>query len=106
MIDNSISTFRPVGTVTIAGTTTSANAALPVAAANGVRPQVRLGHAIAGTVAFVAFGGSTVAATTADTPLFAEYPDIFTVPDNCTHLAVILSTGTGNVFATSGFGSK
>lgn len=108
MIDNAATTFTPIGnSVTIAGTTTSASAALPIAAADGVRPQVRIAHGISGTIAFVAFGNASVAATVANSiPVFPNYPEVFTVPNGATHFAAILSTGTGSVFATSGFGAK
>jgi hypothetical protein len=107
MYTNDFTSFRPVSSATIAASTTSARAALPISsdALSGSRSQVRLLHVLGDTVlAYIRFGDSTVTATTADLPIGNRFPEIFTIPDGATHVAVILSSGTGNFHVTSGFG--
>lgn len=108
MQTNDFSTFVPLGTATIATTTTSASVALPIASADpysGSRPQVRLAHT--GTnPGFVAFGDPGVVATVNDLPVFNGNPEIFTVPSGATHIAAIQATGTGAVYITCGYGGR
>jgi hypothetical protein len=106
MISNSFDTFCPQGTATIAATTASAAVALPIGAGSE-RPQVRVYNAGINP-AFIAFGVAGVTATVNDIPIHANttsLPEKFTVPFGATHVACILSTGTGTVYFTSGFGA-
>jgi hypothetical protein len=107
MITNSFTTFIPVGTATISGTTTTANVALPIAApiaCGSERPQVRVYNG-GTTPAFIAFGDSTVTATVNHIPVAPSGPEVFTVPFGATHVAAIYGTGTGTIYLTSGFGA-
>lgn len=106
MITDSFNTFVPVGTATIAGTTTTASVALPIGAPYGgsERPQVRVYNG-GTTPSFIAFGDSTVTATVNSIPIAPGGPEVFTVPFNATHVAAIYGTGTGTIYLTSGFGA-
>lgn len=109
MISNAFDTFCPQGTANIAATTTSANVALPIGCppTGSERPQVRVYNS-GTTLAFIAFGDSSVAATASSIPIppGASIPvEKFSVPFGATHVACILASGTGTVYFTSGFGA-
>ncbi len=91
--------FYPIGaTVTQAATASSGGAAL---AGNG--ESVRVVNDTT-SMAFVKFGVGAQTATAADLPIPATSVEVFRIPDNVTHYAVILATGTGNVYFTRGEG--
>lgn len=97
-----MSVFDPNGaTVTISGSTSSANAALVGKAglSGGFYEIVNPNSA----VAYVAWGvGSAPTATSSDYPVMANSTKVIAVPGDATHVAVLLSTGTGNVHLTPG----
>lgn len=78
---------------TISASTTSARAAYPVPNTQFVR-VLNDGAGIA----FVASGDSTVTATTSNMFIHGNKSTIFEKNVNDTHMAVILATGTGNVY--------
>lgn len=107
MIDNAFTTFRGMSTVNVAGTTVTANVQVSTIdnPQPGVRYQVRVLHT-GGTLAFIAFGNSSVTVTTANgIPVVGFQPEVFTLPAGATHMAVIYGSGSGTVYATTGFGA-
>ncbi|HEV2557300.1 MAG TPA: hypothetical protein VGU45_01615 [Microvirga sp.] len=93
--------FRPTGaTVTAAGSTTST--AAQAIGFEGIRPSIRIYNSTS-AVAYCAFGASGVgAATAADYPVPPSSSEVITLTPDQTHVRVLLSTGTGNVFFTPG----
>ncbi len=79
--------------VTISASTTSARQAY----VQGNTSYIRVLNA-SSAVAFLRSGNSSVTATTSHAFLNAGKEAIFRKPPNDTHLAAILSTGTGNVY--------
>lgn len=94
-----IQSFSPTGpTITVAASTTSASGTL-----TGIGNQVRMYNSTAG----VAFWRCTKAADTAvltDSFLAPGATETFSVPPDFQQYSVILTTGTGNVYAQRGFG--
>ena len=98
MSTGSIQPFVPSGTVTIAATTASASAALSQG------DTVLIYNSSTG-IAFVAFGNGSAAATIAGTPIPPGGSLMLYVGPIVNTAAVILSTGTGNVYVTAGTGT-
>lgn len=94
--------FAPLGdSVVVAGSTTSGSVAL------GVRSESVRVHNGTAALAFVAFGvGAATAAVNGNNsiPIPAGATEVFGVGTSITHAAVILSTGTGDVWFTPGAG--
>lgn len=69
--------------------------------------QVRI-HNAAATLCFYRFGDSTVTAANTDVPLPAGAVEVVTVENRDasaeTHMAVILASGSGSVYVTTGAG--
>lgn len=101
------SAFHPIdrATTTIAASSTTARGAI-LKQPTG-RHQIRLLNNT-GQLAYYRLTTVTGTATTADTPLLDGAIEVVTVenPDNSpiTHVAVILGTGTGSFFVTTGAG--
>jgi hypothetical protein len=94
-----MSAFTPQATATLSVTATSSNAAL-----GGTGSQVVFQNAGPNT-AFVAFGSSTVTATTAGFPVLNGQSLQLTRPADATHMAAICaSTQTATLYATPGEG--
>lgn len=88
------------GTITIAASTTSAQGAL-VANQQSV---VRVANATT-AIAFVRFTNVlNEVATAADTPVMPNTVETFSHVQGQQFISVVLSTGTGNVYATTGEG--
>lgn len=88
------------GTIGIAASV--ASAALPIAVGKSDKVSV---HNPTTGVAFVRFGaGSAPTATAADFPVPAGGTRTIAIPPGTTHVAVILSAGTGTVYVTTGSG--
>ena len=99
MATGSIQPFRPAGSVGAAASTTVANVAL---AGGG---QAILVYNATTAVAFFRLGGaSALTATTADTPVPPGGRMLVDAGPFVTNAAVVLSTGTGNVYFTRGDG--
>jgi len=98
--------FIPGGTLTVAASAVTANGQLVTNVANSPqnRRDVLLYNPPTNSLAFFKFGDSTVTATTSDTPLPPGAYAIFHAAD-ATYIAVILASGTGSIYATSGFGN-
>lgn len=88
-------------TVSISATTSSANVALP----SGVPArQLRIFNN-AGAVAFVAFGGSGITASTSTSvPIAVGAVEVLSIPSEANYVAAILASGTGSIYFTVGFG--
>lgn len=98
----SLGPFTPAGTVNVAATTTTASVALPLVS----RDQVMVTNDAGGSLAFVAFGDSTVTASAAtSTPVLPGAAYVFTINPQQTHMAAITGTGTATVYATAGQGA-
>lgn len=94
-----VAPFQPVGTVTIAASTTSASSTLPPG-----------GDAVLVTnsttsVAFVRLDASAPTATAADTPVLPGSARLLSAPSLISSVAVILASGSGSVFVTRGSGT-
>lgn len=93
--------FRQFGAAgVISASTTSARAAL----ARAKDQVVVVSNPIDGSVCFVNFGTSTNTATNADAAVLSGQSRIFSVPADATHIAVLLDTGTGTIYASCGDG--
>jgi len=104
---NSALGFQPLGkTAALAATTASATVAISVAAS-----QVQVTNPTTG-IAFVIFCATStctasIGATggsTSDYPVAAGAVIVMTVPAGYTHVAAVLSTGSGTVYFTPGVG--
>jgi hypothetical protein len=94
--------FCPGSTVTLAVTGTSARATL---SKTGYPPNtVEVQSATGGSIAFLAFGDSTVTATTSGYPILPGVDKVISVPPDVTHIAAIGTTGT-TLYFTSGTGA-
>lgn len=94
--------FRQFGAnTTISASSTTARGAL----SRAMDQSVVVSNPISGSVAFVRFGADDVEATAADFPVLPGQQVILEVPASATHAAVILDTGTGNVYFSAGDGS-
>jgi hypothetical protein len=93
--------FRPRGdTVTVSASTTSAQGTFSTARDGGY-DTCRVYNAT-DAVAFVAFGDNPTAAAATSLPMAPQSIETFEVTGTDTKIAVILSTGTGSVYATMG----
>lgn len=93
--------FTPGDSTSLDATDTTGSVALPTS--GGM--QVLIFAPAANDVAFIAFGGSTVVATTADIAVPPGFNRIFTIPPGVTHVAAICdSTETASLFFTCGDG--
>lgn len=93
--------FRQFGNANvISASTTSARAQL----ARAREQNVVVSNPISGSVCFVNFGNSTNVATNADCAVLPGQSRIFSVPESATHIAVLLDTGTGTIYASCGDG--
>ena len=98
-----IDLFSPIATtaVSVSASTASGALTMPTTPAN---PTVRVYNSTA-VVVFIKFGTSTVTAATTDTPIPAGGVEAFSINPNVTHIAGITASGTGTLYATTGFGS-
>lgn len=93
--------FTPGATSTLPVTTANASVALSTKA----RDQVMVTNAPGGSIAFIAFGDSTVTATVAaSTPVLPGVALMFTINPLQTHIAAITGAGTATIYATVGQG--
>jgi hypothetical protein len=97
--------FMPLGaTVTLAVTASTGNVALTDPGRFVSRYQVRILNT-GSERAYIAFGGSTITATTASMPIPAGNTEVFTIPGGATYMAAICDTAlTTTLYATCGFG--
>lgn len=94
--------FTPGGTATLAVTAASSSVALPAGYTFG---QVMITNAPDSSTAFIAFGDSSVTATTTDTPILPSAAYTFTISPDVTHMAGICAgAGTATVYVTRGQG--
>jgi len=98
--------FTPGATATLSATTSSSNAALSnqAAAQNVGGQQCRIAAPAGGSIAFIKFGTSSVTAAVTDTPILPGSVEMFTIPANATHVAVITGTSTQTLYVTTGYG--
>ena len=94
-----VAPFQPVGTVTIAASTVSANGALPPGG-----DAVLVTNSTA-AVAFVRVDVGSPVATAADTPVLPGSARLLAAPSTVTAVAVLLSAGSGGVYVTRGSGT-
>lgn len=93
--------FSPTGdNVPIAASVASASGLLP--GTNG--DQARVYNATS-SAAFIRFGAAGLVAVATDAFVAPGTTEVFSIPPGVTSFAVILSTGTGTVYAQRGFGS-
>lgn len=91
--------FSPVGSnLPVAASTTSAGGSLP-----GVSDQLRVYNSATG-VAFWRVGNGAQTAVATDTFVAPGATEVFSIPPLIDNFAVILSTGTGTVYAQRGYG--
>jgi hypothetical protein len=86
-------------TTTVAASTTSADEAI----ATKGRTQILVTNA-ATVLAYIKSGIGAQTATSADTPVLGNSAQTFTIPSNHDTVAVLLASGTGNVYFTVGIG--
>ena len=98
MSTGSIQPFVPSGTATIAASTASASASLSYG-------DTVIVYNATTAIAFVAFGAGSATATTASTPVPPGGSLMLFVGPVVNYAAVILSTGSGNVYVTAGTGT-
>lgn len=93
--------FGPADSSTgsISVTTSSASVAIPTSNGN----QVRIVNESTDTIAYIAFGDSSVTAATTDMPILASTAEAFTVSG--THVAAITASGTATIKVTAGTGA-
>jgi hypothetical protein len=95
-----INSFSGTGNnVAVSASTTSASGALP----GTVGSQVRILN-VSSAVAFFRTGSSAPTAVTTDAFVGPGLCELFSIPPDVTHVAVILSTGTGTVYFQRGSG--
>ncbi len=99
MSTGSTQPFRPAGTVAVSASTTVSNAALV-----GGGHAVLVYNAAASTAFFRLGAAASLTATTADTPVPPGARMLVDAGPFVSHAAVILGTGTGNVYFTLGDG--
>lgn len=89
-------------TTALAATNATGNAAINVPASSAGSLTVRVYNS--GTVTiFIAFGGSTVVATTAKMPIPAGNTEVFSI-GAATYIAGITASGSGTLYVTPGRG--
>lgn len=86
-------------TTTVSASTTSADEAI----ATKGRTQVMVTNATS-SLAYIKSGIGAQTATSADTPVLASTAQTFSIPSNHDTVAVLLVSGTGNVYFTVGIG--
>lgn len=86
-------------TTTVAASTTSADESISTKG----RTQVLVTNAAA-ALAYIKSGIGAQTATSADTPVLASSAQVFSIPSNHDTVAVLLASGTGNVYFTVGIG--
>lgn len=93
--------FTPGVTVSIAGTTTTARAAI-----TGIGTTIEIQNTGTTTI-FVNLGNSTVTAAVTDYPVLGGQSKMITRgdPASYTHIAAITGTGTATVYVTAGEGA-
>jgi hypothetical protein len=96
MSTGTIQPFEPIATATIAASTSSAAAALPASDSILVFNST-------GVTAFVTVGATT--ATSAGTPVPPGARQLFAGGPYVTSAAVVLGSGSGNVYFTAGQGT-
>ena len=100
--------FRPGASASLPVTTSTARAAIPGSFSSVQRRSVRLfldaQPVDAPLRGFVAFGDGTVTASAADLALAPGTVELFYPPEGATHVAALLSSGTGALHITSGEG--
>lgn len=95
--------FQPSTTLTVSVSSSASTATLVPAPSN---PSWQEMLTNGGTqLAFCKFGGSTVTATTSDTPIPAGVVEVFTLDQDQKYISCITSTSTTTVYATGGKGS-
>jgi len=93
--------FRPVGTVSIAATTSSVAAVIPAFTAGPFQLEIQNpGDAIA----FVRWGSGTPTAVVTDYPVLPGQSKIVTVDQPTTGVAAITASGTATLYVTYGVG--
>lgn len=100
MTVGAVNPFRPLATVTLAASTTAASATLPL---TGDALRIVNGTA---AIAFVAIGKGTATATTASYPVPPGEAALIAAGPYIDVVAVLLSSGSGNVYATVGEGTQ
>lgn len=94
--------FASNATISVAASTTSTAAALPV---TGQAQQVMIGVPAGGPTAIINFGSSTITALSSTSPsLPAGTNRVFSVSGNTTYIAAATSSGTASISVTCGFG--
>ncbi len=94
-----VQAFQPAGTVTVAASATSAFGVLPTGG-----DAVLVTNATA-AIAFVRVDNGTPTATAADTPVLPNSARLLAAPSTVNAVAVLLASGSGNVFVTRGSGT-
>lgn len=100
MTVGSVNPFKPLGTITLAASTTEVSAALPVTG-----DSLRLYNS-AGATAFVAIGKGAALATSSDYPIPPGGTALIAAGPYIDHVSAVLESGTGTVFVTAGDGTQ
>jgi hypothetical protein len=96
----SISPFRPVGTMSIAASAASSNAALAPGGDTVVVTNA------SGSLAFVRFGAdATVVASVADMPVLSNSKIVLSINSLISYAAAIIPSGSGTIMFSRGEGS-
>jgi|TARA_R110000868_G_scaffold392795_1_gene663575 FixJ family two-component response regulator len=90
--------YSGLATAKVAGTTTSQSVAL-----SAKDYQVRVFNSAA-SIAFIRFTAGASTAVTTDMPIPPGAVEVFSLNESQTHVSVILASGTGDVYFTSGVG--
>lgn len=98
--------FQPrMGTsAAISATTSSSRVAVSNVPSEGGQVRVAVGGVSGAAWIFVAFGDSTVTATSADVPMLPNTVEVFTVGRGVTHVAALTDAGTATVEVMAGLG--
>lgn len=95
--------FNPIGSATLACSSTTASVALPGTVTGLPKWTIRLYNSGAVPV-FVALGGSSVTATTADMIIPPGVVEVFQPLEGVTHIAGITASSTATLYITRGEG--
>ena len=95
--------IQPGNTITVSASTSASTAvALPIGSVPSW--QIELQNA-GSSVAFCAFGGSTLAATTSSYPIMPGVDKVVTVDQDRKYISCITASGSATIYATGGIGN-
>jgi hypothetical protein len=100
MTVGSVNPFKPLGTITLAASTTPASATLPLTG-----DSLRIVNTTS-AIAYIALGKGTATATTGSYPVPPGAAALIAAGPYIDAVAVVLESGSGSVFVTVGEGTQ